>query len=279
MIAIADSGATKTEWRFLQPDGVISQANSKGINPFYQTAEQIAEIIQQAARQAKGTATEVHFYGAGCNTDNNINTVSHALATAFEGAQVAVHHDLLAAAHALCGHQPGIACILGTGSNSCLYDGTDLIDQVPSLGFMLGDEGSGAVLGKTLVNAYLKRGLPERLVTRFEKRYTINEKQVLEQVYQNPMPSQYLAGFSQFLFHNMKDPFIYKLVYECFAAFFEKNVMRYPNYQQYKVHFTGSVAFYYANILRRVAQDKRITVQNIIEGPIAGLTLYYQNKQ
>ncbi|MGB3777504.1 MAG: N-acetylglucosamine kinase, partial [Tunicatimonas sp.] len=181
-------------------------------------------------------------------------------------------------ARALCGHEPGIACILGTGANSCLYDGQTIIDNVPPLGYVLGDEGSGSHIGKELLNRYLKRDMPEPLRRQFAKRYAPTTETVLDHVYRQPQANTYLASFARFAFHHLKHPYIMRMVYEGFQQFFEKNVRPYENYQQQKIHFTGSTAFYYSNVLRQVANDLEFSVQNIVESPIAGLTLYHQQK-
>lgn len=278
MILIADSGSTKTDWRVIGEDGKVSQARTVGVNPYHQTSEVMADIWQKELlpQVNRPDFTEVHFYGAGCITEAACKKVKDGLAAIFQDAKITVHSDLFAAARALCGHEPGIACIIGTGSNSCLYNGKEMTDNIPALGYILGDEGSAAWLGRELLNRFLKRDMPDPLHQQFEKRYHTTVAEALENVYQKPQANRYLAGFSKFAFHHLKHPYIARMVYDAFAVFFEKNVCKYHNYQQYKVHFTGSVAFYYSNLLRQVANDKGVAVQNILESPIAGLTLYHQ---
>jgi N-acetylglucosamine kinase-like BadF-type ATPase len=198
-----------------------------------------------------------------------------ALERYFTDAHIEVWHDLLAAARALCGEDPGIACILGTGSNSCYYDGVRIVENVTSLGYVLGDEGSGAWLGKRIVADYLRKDLPEKLWDHFKKRFPMDRDEILSRVYSQEMPSRFLGSFSHFIFQHLKEPYCYKLVYDGFSEFMEKNVMRYERYNELKVHFVGSVAFYFSDILRQVANDKGITLKNILESPIAGLTLYH----
>lgn len=277
MVLIADSGSTKTDWRAIDGMGNITQAKTAGMNPYQQTREEIyRELADKLKPQLQKYPEYIFFYGAGCATDANAALVRSALEQAFSQSIISVSHDLLAAARALCNREAGIACILGTGSNSCLYDGSKIISQQPSLGYVLGDEGSGAVMGKTLVSLYLTGDLPDHLMQKMDKRYNTNRDEVVNHVYKQPFPNRYLADFSQFLFHNLKDPFIYNLVYNSFAAFFDRTICRYDNYKEYKVHFVGSVAFYYSNVLRQVANDKGIIVKNILETPIAGLALYHQ---
>ncbi len=279
MILIADSGSTKTDWRTIDGQGNIGQAKTAGINPYHQSEDTIAQLLrEELLPQMRLPVAQVYFYGAGCATEAVSQQVQRAIAQVFPEAAIEVYSDLFAAARALCAHAPGIACILGTGANSCLYDGATITDHIPPLGYILGDEGSGAYLGKALLNRFLKRDMPEDLRQSFEKRYSITEADALENVYRKPQANRYLAGFSRFAFHHLRHPYIARLVYDGFAAFFDKNVCPYKDYQQYQVHFTGSVAFYYSNILRQVASDKGIAVQNILESPIAGLTLYHQQK-
>lgn len=279
MILIADSGSTKTDWRMIASSGEISQARTVGFNPYFQDADSIAvELVKSLKPLVSESVTEVYYYGTGCGTESSCAIVQQAIQQVFsEATTVSVASDLLGAARALCGHEVGIACILGTGSNSCYYDGEQIGYQIPNLGFWLGDEGSGGNLGKTLVTNYLLKDLAPDLETKFEKRFPNTTRDlVLENAYKKPFPNRYFASFSKFLFDNRSHPQAYRLVYDSFDLFFQKYICKYPDYKQLKVHFTGSVAFYYSDILRQVANDKGVTVKNIMETPIAGLTLYHQ---
>ncbi|MGV3540485.1 MAG: BadF/BadG/BcrA/BcrD ATPase family protein [Rufibacter sp.] len=280
MILIADSGSTKTAWRLIDADGVVAQAYTVGINPYYQDTEEIAQTLQESLLQQIPTLnpSEIYFYGAGCSAKDKQEVVAAALKQIFPESQPSVHHDLEAAAHALCGHEEGIACILGTGSNSCLFDGEKIINNMPNLGFMLGDEGSGGYMGKRLVQAYLNLELPQDLHQAFWDRYQVDRDAIIDQVYRKPYPNRYMASFAKFMFDHRKHPFIYQMVFQCFADFFEKTVIKYPDYQQKDIHFVGSIAFYFGDILRTVAQQYHIKVKNILESPIAGLSLYHQQK-
>lgn len=276
MILIADSGASKTDWRMLGPNGSIKQAQSIGYNPYYQPIEQFdKEVREVLVPQVKHPVKKVFYYGTGCSSDKNRKMIRTALERYFTDAHIEVWHDLLAAARALCGEEPGIACILGTGSNSCYYDGVRIVENVTSLGYVLGDEGSGAWMGKKIVADYLRKDLPEKLWDQFKKRFPMDRDEILSRVYSQEMPSRFLGSFSHFIFQHLKEPYCYKLVYDGFSEFMEKNVMRYEKYNELKVHFVGSVAFYFSDILRQVANDKGITLKNILESPIAGLTLYH----
>ena len=277
MILIADSGASKTDWRLLSAEGNIEQAQSIGYNPYYQPIDQFDQEVREVlVPQVKQRVEKIFYYGTGCSSDKNRQMIRTALERYFADAHIEVWHDLLAAARALCGEDPGIACILGTGSNSCYYDGVRIVENVTSLGYVLGDEGSGAWMGKKIVADYLRKDLPEKLWDHFKKRFPMDRDEILSRVYSQEMPSRFLGSFSHFIFQHLKEPYCYKLVYDGFSEFMEKNVMRYERYNELKVHFVGSVAFYFSDILRQVANDKGITVKNILESPIAGLTLYHK---
>ena len=279
MILIADSGGSKTDWRFIDKNGVISQASAPGFNPYYQPIDDLKNSVREIVVPKTGTQVEkIFFYGAGVSSAKNQLSIKSAFLEFFPGAQIEIGWDLLAAARALCGHEPGIACIMGTGSNSCLYDGEKIIDNIANLGWILADEGSGANLGKKILVDYLRNKLPSHLAKSFHERYPFSREEFLEKVYQEEKPSAFLGSFTKFIFHHLKEPYCYNLIYNSFAEFYENNVMKYANYENLKVHFTGSIAFYFSDILRQVANDKGITVKNILEGPIAGLTLYHQKE-
>ncbi len=277
MILIADSGGSKIDWRLLNLDGSILQANTPGFNPYYQPIEDLTTNFRDVIiPKATDGINKIFFYGAGVSSEKNQQTIKNAFLEFFPEAQIEIGWDLLAAARALCGREPGIACIMGTGSNSCLYDGERIIGNVANLGWILADEGSGANMGRKFLVDYLRETMPQDLRAQFHQRFPLTREEFLERIYQQERPSAFLASFTKFIFQHLKSPYCYKLVYSSFAEFYENNVMKYENYQNLKVHFTGSIAFYFSDILRQVANDKGITVKNILEGPIAGLTLYHQ---
>jgi glucosamine kinase len=278
MILIADSGGSKTDWRLLLRDGTIGQASSPGFNPYYQPIEDLKKNIREILLPVvHEKVKKIFFYGAGVSSVKNQLVIKSAFLEFFPEAQIEIGWDLLAAARALCGHEPGIACIMGTGSNSCLYDGEKITGNVANLGWILADEGSGSNIGRKFLVDYLRERMPENIAEQFKKRFPLTREEFLEKVYQQEKPSAFLASFAKFIFQHLKDPYCYELVYNSFAEFYENNVMKYPGYQDLKVHFTGSIAFYFSDILRQVANDKGITVKNILEGPIAGLTLYHKS--
>ena len=280
MIIIADSGSTKTEWRILQPDGSISQARTSGCNPHHQTAAEMEEHLQKElpGQLPEGPVDQLFFYGAGCSSEKSKSIVREVFTALFPNTELVIEHDLLAAARALCLDEPGIACILGTGSSSCRYDGKEIVEQVPALGYILGDEGSGTDLGKQVVADFLRGDMPENLQERFKKRFSVTVEEVLDRIYRQAFPKPYLASFSRFLFHNLKDPYCYSLVYNSFTTFVRTNVLKYERHKELPVHFVGSIAFYYGNILRQAATDQGLRVGRILENPIAGLTLFHGEK-
>ncbi len=278
MILIADSGGSKTDWRLLQGDGTIGQASSPGFNPYYQPIEDLKKNIREILLPVVNEkVNKIFFYGAGVSSVKNQLVIKSAFLEFFPEAHIEIGWDLLAAARALCGHEPGIACIMGTGSNSCLYDGEKIIGNVANLGWILADEGSGANIGRKFLVDYLRERMPENIADQFKKRFPLSREEFLEKVYQQEKPSAFLASFAKFIFQHLDDRYCYELIYDSFSEFYENNVMKYPGYQNLKVHFTGSIAFYFSDILRQVANDKGITVKNILEGPIAGLTLYHKS--
>ena len=286
MIIIADSGSTKTDWRIIDELGHIHQAKSDGINPYYQASDEIVETLQEAKHSIQEAMSRepgagngvIHFYGAGCNSESKNLLVSNALKAVFGDVDTRVNTDLLAVARGLCHKDAGIACILGTGSNSCYFDGVEITHHIPPWGTWLGDEGSGSRLGRELVILYLNQELPDHLYQAFKKRYPNLIETVMDHVYRKPYPNRYLGQFSKFLFHHLKDPFVFELVYRNFQEFLNRKVLKYPNAQQVPVHVSGSIGYYFNTILRKAAADSGLQLRNITETPIAGLTLYHQQE-
>lgn len=279
MLLIADSGSTKTDWRMIDASGKIKQAVTKGINPYYQKKEEISAIITQQLGKdiVVKEIHEVHFYGAGCSTLENKKKVSDVLKSKFTEATIFVEGDMLAAARSLCGHEAGIVCIIGTGSNACFYNGKTITNSIPSLGYVMGDEGSGNYLGKQLIKDYFGKRLSKENVKRFEEFGKSGVHDILDHVYRKHQPSAFLASYSLLIQQYISDPYFYQLVYNSMKHFIHVNVKFFNDYQQTPIHFTGSVAYIYANILRQVAVDEKIFVDKIIQSPIAGLTLFHQN--
>lgn len=274
-ILIADSGATKTDWCLTKDGEIVHRFSSKGISPVFQTGEEIAEEIKLHVYPVLKDATigAVFFYGAGCIPEK-IALVRDAIYQSFPVDTIQVYSDLIAAAHSLCGHKAGIACILGTGSNSCEWDGTAIVKQISPLGFILGDEGSGAVLGKHLVGDALKNQLTEGLKEALLDEYGLTPALIIDKVYRQPFPNRFLASLSPFLLKHIDDPTIRQIVTRSFSAFFERNVMQY-DYQKNKVNFVGSIAWYFSDLLKEVAAKKGIEIGRIDQSPMPGLIDYY----
>jgi len=278
MIIIADSGGSKIDWRLMAADGSIRQAHTPGFNPYYQPVSDLDQSIRSSiVPLADEPVLKVFFYGAGVSSEKNQQVIREAFAVYFLQAVTFVGWDLLAAGRALCGKEPGIACIMGTGSNSCFYDGKDIAGNVANLGWILADEGSGANIGRRFLVDYLRGKQPASVASLFAAAYPLTREEFLEKVYQGDRPSAFLAGFTRFIKEHLSDPYCHKLMYNCFSEFYEEVVMRYPDYQKYPVHFVGSIAYHFSDILRQAGADRGITVKHIMEGPIAGLTLFHQS--
>lgn len=280
MILIADCGSTKIDWCVVNDGKVVEQIFTSGINALLMTEEQIRETLAaELAEKVKGYAIEsVYYYGAGCLFDDVCANVRRAIAHNVPTAKtIEVHSDLLAAARALCGQNEGIACILGTGSNSCYYNGKEIVDNVSPLGYILGDEGSGAVLGKLLVGDVLKNQLPKELCEKFLAEYDLDRQKIIEGVYKKPAANRFLASLSPFLIKNIEEPAIHRLVLNAFKSFFVRNIENYSNYKSMPVSFVGSVAFYYKDVLAEAAKALDITIGTIIKSPMEGLVKYHSN--
>lgn len=283
MILLIESGSSKTEWRYISsPNEAYQRFHSMGINPYYQTAEEIQASQKDVLSQLSTlTVEEIYYYGTGITDDSKREIIRNWLSPYFSGVKtIQVDNDLIAAARSLCGDDSGIACILGTGSNSGFFDGESIKEQIPPLGFWLGDEGSGGHLGKLLILAYLHHDLPQDLRDLFVKRYgELNRLEILSKAYQGEYPNRWFAGFSKFLFDHRKHPFCYQMIEHAFQEFIRLYVCQYAEVETQKIHFTGSIAFYYSDILKQVLRKNRYLLGNISETPMAGLTLYHKSKR
>ena len=279
MILIADGGSTKADWSVAENGNIIQRIYTKGINPFFQTEEEIGEEIKNALVPFLDVKEfdDIYFYGAGCIFEK-VDIVKRALKQNLKvTGEIEVHSDMLGAARGLCGYESGIACILGTGSNSCLYNGKDIDANVSPLGFILGDEGSGAVLGKLFVSDLLKNQLTPGLKEKFLEKFNLAPGDIIDKVYRKPFPNRFLATFAPFISENMQDPTVHALVLNAFKAFLKRNVMQYEKYDEVPVHFVGSVAFYFKNILQEAMQEMGVILGNISQSPMQGLVLYHKN--
>ncbi len=279
MKLIADCGSTKIDWCLTEDGKVVKQIFTSGMNAVMLTREEMAARIAQELMPELGDLaagiSEIYFYGAGCISPEVCANVALAIKENIPASTIEVHTDLLAAARALCGRAPGIACIMGTGSNSCYYDGTEIVDNVSPLGYILGDEGSGAVLGKILVGDVLKNQLPADLCKAFLEEYGLDRFEIIKRVYKEPGGNRFLASLTPFLIRNIDRKEIYDLVHRSFTAFFVRNVCQYPQYRDVKVNFIGSIAFYYRDVLTAAAEACHCTVGTIIKSPMEGLIAFH----
>lgn len=275
-ILIADSGATKTDWCLARDGEILQRFSGNGISPVYQSEEEIAMEISGQVRTHlnEHEIHSIHFYGSGC-VPGKTTLVENALYQSFPIEEIHVYSDLIAAAHSLCSHEAGIACILGTGSNSCQWNGSEITAQISPLGFILGDEGSGAALGRQLVGDALKNQLTPGLKEKLLEEQQLTPSLIIDKVYRQPFPSRFLASLAPFLLNNIGDDSIRKIVNRSFTDFFERNVMQY-DYMHHKVHFVGSVAWHFASILREVAATKGIAIRKIEQSPMPRLIDYYK---
>ena len=280
MILIADSGSTKTDWRLMNGSTEISQVKTKGFNPYYQDLDEMLQEVESSLLPAYGAEDieTIHFYGAGCSTAERQKRITDALSPFFKATKIIVQSDLIGAARAASGDRSGVVCILGTGSGSCLYNGRTVEKNIPSLGFILGDEGSGAWLGKKMVTDYLRGHMPKKVIERINQRLHIDKETILEHVNHKPMPSRYLAGFAQFISENIDQTYFYQLMFDGITSFAKNYIIRYPNYSKYNCHFVGSIAFHNQEVLEHVAKYTGFKIGNIIKSPIEGLTKYHSKK-
>lgn len=275
MKLIADSGSTKTTWHLLSDD-VGKECVTSGINPFFQQSSDILKTLQEEFNLPLSDISTINYYGAGVANEQKRKELHVALHEYFAIDQIVIESDLLAAAHSLCGSQPGIAAIMGTGSNSCHYDGHKIVQHVSPLGYVLGDEGSGAVLGKKLLSDVLKNQLPATVISLFFDTYKLTMAEIIENVYRKPFPNRFMAGFTRFLSANIDQPEIHDLVLGSFKEFFSRNILQYKDALHLPVHFTGSVAWYFRDILSEAALQYGCTTGKITCNPMEGLIEYHK---
>lgn len=280
MILIADSGATKADWRFIDKDGSISSFSTAGLSPLFWTSKEMSDEInkkftKKIKLQIANQKSQIFFYGTSCSSKERIKIVQTALKKAFPKSKAEINHDILASARALLGSKEGIACILGTGSNSCYYDGKKITQMKGGLTYILGDEGSGAHIGLEFLKAFLNNELPEKVHKTFLKEYRLTKDKIFDAIYQKKYPNRFLASFAKSINEHIEDPFIAKLVKQCVTEFFEKTICKYENHMNVPVGFVGSIASYFKNILMEVAKEKGVTVNKIIGNPIDELVKFH----
>jgi glucosamine kinase len=278
MILIADGGSTKCSWCQLDDAHNRVYFNTEGYNPdFMDTAAIVASLNQHLpSTLPREEVTDVHFYGAGVSSAQKAEVIAAALRQVFPKTKAHVTEDLLAAARALLGHKPGFAAILGTGTNSCLYDGEKIIYNVDSLGYFLGDEGSGSYFGKRLLRDYLRGLLPDGLQEIFKETYSLGSRNdILDRLYNQPLPNRYLANFAKFAYDHNNVSYCREIVLEGFETFFQNLVLHYPRFQEYTFNCVGSVGYNFRDVLTQVAKNHDMEVGKIIRSPIDDLVAYH----
>ena len=277
MFAISDGGSSKADWKVVSPEGQVSSLTTTGFNPNYAGVSEIENILRDELLPGIPGAhlSEINYYGAGCWDQSRRKVVSSALQSVFPLAKIHIDHDLLAASRATCWDQPGIACILGTGSNSMLYDGKNEVDNVTNLGFLLGDEGSGSHIGKELVKAYFYREMPPELTPIMKQAFKKGRIEILDRIYAKGIPAAYLASFTQLFSKQKEHPFVKQLIKDCFVEFLRRHVCKYDGHQNLSVSFVGSIAFHFKEILSDALSEMGLKEGVILKKPIEKLLEYH----
>ena len=288
MQLIIDSGSTKMEWILLDGKTVKNRFTTEGFNPNYSDIQCFENIVSSVETQrlrlglrdaSIAFLQSIHYYGTGCGSEKNCLLINKVFQQRFPKAEIHVTHDLMAVCHAVLGHEKGIACILGTGSNSCVYDGENITEKAVSLGYIVGDEGSGMHIGREVVRAYFYGFMPEDLRQKFAETFHLELPDFVQTLYHKPQPSKYLASFAKFAGENQAHPFIHALVKCCFQSFIEAFVLRFKDCNLMKVSFVGSVAWRLQDVLKESLSDYCLTMGAVIQTPAEGLIRYYQSPQ
>jgi glucosamine kinase len=273
---IADSGSTKTEWCLLN-DKKKTIIYSQGMSPYFINDVQMEALLKQEVlpHLKKISVQEIFYYGTGCANPANVKMVKKALKNIFTGAKIKIETDVDGAAKALCGSEKGIACILGTGSSSCYYNGKRIIKNNPGLGYILGDEGSGAYLGKKVIQYYLYNTFDEDLRSRFDAKFVTNSNEILNAVYKQPLANRYLASFAIFLAENRGHYMIENIIEDGFNDFFYQHIYKFRESWKYPVHFTGGIAYGFKDILVAMCDSYQLQLGNVLRNPMEGLIKYH----
>ena len=279
MYFIVESGSTKSDWVLVDSKNNQSFYSTMGFNPYFHSSDLIENELKKHVDilAVADDVSGVYFYGAGCSSEEMTKIVKIGLQRIFKNAHVLVDHDLLACAYATYSGQPGISCIIGTGSNSCLFDGKELTEVVPALGYILGDEGSGSYFGKQLLSNFLYHKLPSHVAADFFETYQLDKDQIVNHVYREPNANVYIASFMPFIAKHKNEPFFSEMMYQGFKKFMEVHVCCYENYQNTEVHFVGSLSKIFESELNKAAGELGVTVTSIIQKPVTGLVNYHLN--
>lgn len=277
MKILVDSGATKANWAAVQHGQIIHQIQTQGISPYFLNDEGIVDILREVRSKISAQVQELHFYSTGCKAEDQRRRMHQLLRLMFQEATIVnVETDLLAAARSMAQHQPGIICILGTGSNTCRYDGNEVVETAGGLGFILGDEGSGAAIGKALIQSFLNREMPEAMREDLSNQYHLTRDNILQSVYQLPYPNRFLSTFAPFAHEHRNNPLIKSILERQFRLFFERSVLLLEESKILPIHFVGSVASFFEEEIRYSAAQLGLNLGNIQKDPMPGLILYHQ---
>jgi len=279
MIVIADSGSTKADWKFLDAKSELS-IHTMGFNPVFHSSDVITSELSKAleGKVPSDVPAKIYFYGSGCWDAKRKEVIYEGLRPVFKEADIEVHHDLLGAARATCGRNAGISCIIGTGSNTCLFDGDDVTDNVTNLGYMLGDEGSGTHLGKKIIRTYFYREMPKDLLPAFQEFIGGGKSMILDKVYGEETPNVYLASFTRFMSAHMGHPFIQRILYKSFSEFIDRHVRKYDGHMHLPIHFIGSIAHVFQDTLKLILAERNMEPGVFIKQPIEALVDYHRNE-
>ena len=275
MKIVVDCGGTKGDWRFIARDGSVTNYESRGFSPVTQSMWDLEQIIKIDLPQIEATVTEVHYYGTGVHSETIIHSMTSTLSHLLKANNVNVNTDLFAACRATCQNNHGIVAILGTGSASCLYDGKEIVDKIPSLGFIAGDEGAGSMIGKKILQSYFYREMPQKIQAAFEENYTLTREEMFENIYKRPGANSYLASFANFALTLKKEEFIHNIIIEEFDRFTLRHLSKYENDGSVKCHFVGSIAWFLKEELELSLAKFGLQLGNIIRKPIDQLVAYH----
>lgn len=275
-ILIADSGSTKTDWCLLQ-DNKKKRIVTQGLSPYFLDQAQISEILRKelAPKLKNVVPDEIFFYGTGCSNPNNASIVKRAIREHFK-TSIKVDHDLMGAAKALCGREKGVACILGTGSNSCFYNGKKIVKNSPGLGYVLGDEGSGAYMGKKVIQYFMYNTFDEDLMERFKAKFNTNAVEILDAVYKQPLPNRYLASYAIFLQENRGHFMVENIIEDGLNDFFFNHIYKYRESWSMPLHFVGSIAYGFKDVLKDLCDSYELQLGKVLKNPMEGLIKYHQ---
>ncbi len=281
-VFVADSGSTSTNWSLVSEKGCTRKINTQGINPYYMGKDEICRLLQEQllpslSEEERHSISEIYFYGSGCSTENKRYLITDSLRMISPNASIFADHDVLASARASCGEGKGIACILGTGSNSCVYNGKEVVKNAISLGYLLGDEGSSIHIGKLFLTRFLKNRVSSPLKEAVNEHFKFSFEDILNGLYQSPKPNQFIAQFTYYVIDHVHEfPELEEVVRESFTAFVQEYIRPFPESSTYPIQFVGSVAYLLQDILREVFDSEGYQTGRIVRYPIDGLILYHQ---